>query len=151
MSLARDSALVVVFSSCLARPSPASSCMMLVLDLRHSFLSLSVVSLLSLVLGMVVGLVAVTPAAGYIGPLPALAFGALGSAAAFSALGLKSKYVDLLDSLHLLSFSSLFSFSIFSFSSFLFLVFLFFPFPSCIFESLCSCLYVSCLRLYLPS
>lgn len=49
--------------------------------------------------GLVVGLVAVTPAAGYVTPLAALAIGALGAAASFAALKVRfrSKVDDALD------------------------------------------------------
>jgi ammonium transporter, Amt family len=49
--------------------------------------------------GAVAGLVAITPAAGFVGPLPALAIGLLGGAVCFAAVELKSRfgYDDSLD------------------------------------------------------
>jgi Amt family ammonium transporter len=49
--------------------------------------------------GAVAGLVAITPAAGFVGPLPALLIGAVGGAVCFAAVELKSRvgYDDSLD------------------------------------------------------
>jgi len=49
--------------------------------------------------GAVAGLVAITPAAGYVGPLPAIAIGLVGGAVCYFAVGLKSRlgYDDSLD------------------------------------------------------
>lgn len=52
---------------------------------------------LGAVTGLVIGLVAVTPAAGYVTPLAALAIGCLGGAASFGALRVRTKVDDALD------------------------------------------------------
>jgi Amt family ammonium transporter len=52
---------------------------------------------LGAVTGLVVGLVAVTPAAGYVTPLAALAIGCLGAVASFGALRWRTKVDDALD------------------------------------------------------
>jgi len=85
-ALAADEIAAVAFATTFAAPAAALLCWML-LDIARTGRSTAI----GAATGLVVGLVAITPAAGFVTPLSALAIGALASCASYAAIQLRHR------------------------------------------------------------